>query len=193
MRDFIGPGPYTPEFWGQPRNPRRGVSNLPNIWVPRRDRLIHKALLRARRRWDTYAAIVRKEQLDGELSSRLPEWRMIKQNSSLVQRLKALPENVEKMKVLNKTQIPGLVMPKGAVYIGRPSKWGNPYRIGRDGNRETVIKKFMDYAENLLDDDPAYFDELLPATALVCYCAPKRCHGDVIKGILRIRKSRQSK
>jgi hypothetical protein len=26
------------------------------------------------------------------------------------------------------------------VYIGRPSKWGNPFVIGRDGTRADVIK-----------------------------------------------------
>lgn len=32
-------------------------------------------------------------------------------------------------------------MPAGAVYIGRGSKWGNPVRIGPDGDRATVIAK----------------------------------------------------
>ncbi|CDX24379.1 conserved hypothetical protein [Mesorhizobium plurifarium] len=30
-------------------------------------------------------------------------------------------------------------LPAGAVYIGRGSKWGNPFRIGPDGDRDTVI------------------------------------------------------
>ena len=34
------------------------------------------------------------------------------------------------------------------VYIGRPSKWGNPYSIGPDGTREEVIEKYR-----LLPDD----------------------------------------
>ena len=29
------------------------------------------------------------------------------------------------------------------IYIGRPSKWGNPFVIGRDGNREQVIEHVM--------------------------------------------------
>jgi hypothetical protein len=28
------------------------------------------------------------------------------------------------------------------VYIGRPSKWGNPFVIGRDGDRRAVIAKY---------------------------------------------------
>ncbi|MEM2159610.1 MAG: DUF4326 domain-containing protein [Candidatus Nitrosotenuis sp.] len=27
------------------------------------------------------------------------------------------------------------------VYIDRPSKWGNPFIIGRDGNKEDVMKR----------------------------------------------------
>lgn len=32
-------------------------------------------------------------------------------------------------------------IPADAVYIGRGSKWGNPFRLGRDGDRATVIAK----------------------------------------------------
>ncbi len=28
------------------------------------------------------------------------------------------------------------------VYIGRPGKWGNPFEIGKDGNRAEVIEKY---------------------------------------------------
>ena len=39
-------------------------------------------------------------------------------------------------------------VPAGAVYIGRGSKWGNPFRIDRDGDRFAVIAKY----ERLLAD-----------------------------------------
>ena len=41
-------------------------------------------------------------------------------------------------RVLNKR---GTGIPVGAFYIGRGSKWGNPFRIGPDGDRATVIAK----------------------------------------------------
>jgi len=34
-------------------------------------------------------------------------------------------------------------VPAGAVYIGRGSKWGNPFRIGPDGDRAAVIAKYQ--------------------------------------------------
>jgi hypothetical protein len=39
-------------------------------------------------------------------------------------------------------QARGLAGTMGAIYIGRGSKWGNPFRIGVDGNRATVIAKY---------------------------------------------------
>lgn len=69
--------------------------------------------------------------------------------------------------------------PDGAVYIGRPSTWGNPFAIGKDGNREEVIQKFRCYAEAKLVADPNWL-AFLEGKDLVCYCAPKACHGDVL-------------
>jgi hypothetical protein len=64
--------------------------------------------------------------------------------------------------------------PTGAVYIGRGSPWGNPFVVGRDGDRETVIRRF---AEEVL---PSLDIERLRGKDLICYCKPAACHGDVI-------------
>jgi len=72
------------------------------------------------------------------------------------------------------------------VYIGRPSKWGNPFEIGKDGNREEVIKKYYEYIiknEPLLADLPELRDKILG-----CWCSPKPCHGDVLLKLLKERK-----
>lgn len=64
------------------------------------------------------------------------------------------------------------------VYIGRPSKWGNPFTIGRDGDRETVIRKYREW----LLEQPSLVKSLpeLRGKVLGCWCAPKPCHGDVL-------------
>jgi len=65
------------------------------------------------------------------------------------------------------------------VYIGRPMIFGNPFIIGKDGNREEVVKKFEDYARNsraLMD----WISLLHENTILGCWCSPKLCHGDII-------------
>lgn len=64
------------------------------------------------------------------------------------------------------------------VYIGRPSKWGNPFVIGRDGTREQVIMKFQQYAI-VKGLDIAAKNELKGKT-LGCFCSPLACHGDVL-------------
>ena len=64
------------------------------------------------------------------------------------------------------------------IYIGRPSKWGNPFSIGKDGSREEVIAKYRDYImlkPELLADLPE-----LKGKILGCWCSPLACHGDVL-------------
>lgn len=68
------------------------------------------------------------------------------------------------------------------VYIGRPSIWGNPFEIGKDGNRQEVIDKFEQYLRNnqeLLDSI-----EELRGNRLGCWCSPKSCHGDIFLKLL---------
>ena len=67
------------------------------------------------------------------------------------------------------------------VYIGRPSKWGNPFSIGKDGTREEVVVKYDDY----IHGRPELFREarLLRGLRLGCWCAPAACHGDVLRRI----------
>lgn len=68
------------------------------------------------------------------------------------------------------------------IYIGRPSKWGNPFSIGKDGTRQEVIDK---YREWILNHDDLLLDILeLDGKVLGCWCAPKACHGDVLVEIL---------
>ena len=70
-------------------------------------------------------------------------------------------------------------VPKGAVYIGRPSKWGNPFVIGQDGDRDEVIAKYRHWLMSQHELVAAARRELV-GRDLVCFCAPKSCHGDVL-------------
>jgi hypothetical protein len=67
------------------------------------------------------------------------------------------------------------------VYIGRPSKWGNPFSIGIDGTRDEVMSKCEAYLmspnqRHLIDSLPELIDKTLG-----CWCKPKACHGDILK------------
>ncbi|MFF2053745.1 DUF4326 domain-containing protein [Leifsonia sp. NPDC058194] len=65
------------------------------------------------------------------------------------------------------------------VYIGRGSIWGNPFVIGRDGDRAEVIRKYEAY----LASRPELIARLpeLRGKRIGCFCAPQACHGDVLK------------
>ena len=70
------------------------------------------------------------------------------------------------------------------VYIGRGSKWGNPFKIGENGDRNQVISLYKDWitkgeGQFLLND----LQELEGKT-LGCFCKPHNCHGDVLVELL---------
>ena len=68
------------------------------------------------------------------------------------------------------------------IYIGRGSKWGNPYSIGVDGDRNEVIEKYKDYIltqKHLLDSLHELEDKRLG-----CHCFPRRCHGHILIELL---------
>ena len=69
------------------------------------------------------------------------------------------------------------------VYIGRPSKWENPFKIGPDGTREEVIEKYRKWLFEERPDLVADAKKELPGKLLGCWCAPEPCHGDVLAEI----------
>lgn len=71
------------------------------------------------------------------------------------------------------------------VYIGRGSKWGNPFSHKEGtlaehvvGSREEAIAKYEEYLlsnQELVDSLPE-----LKGKVLGCWCKPKACHGDIL-------------
>ncbi|MCK9532509.1 MAG: DUF4326 domain-containing protein [Gammaproteobacteria bacterium] len=75
-------------------------------------------------------------------------------------------------------------IPEDAIYIGRGSKWGNPFKIGVDGSRSQVIflyEEWLKTQDELIDS----IDELKDKS-LVCFCKPKPCHGDILIKVQRM-------
>lgn len=73
------------------------------------------------------------------------------------------------------------------VYIGRPSKWGNPYTHIADkttkathivATREEAIAKYKEW----ILTQPQLLSSLheLKGKVLGCWCSPQACHGDVL-------------
>ena len=84
------------------------------------------------------------------------------------------------MKVLNFYHL-GKTVPPGAVYVGRGrgSVWGNPFEIGKDGDRAEVIAKHREW----FLAQPELVERArreLRGKDLVCFCAPAACHADTL-------------
>lgn len=76
---------------------------------------------------------------------------------------------------------PAHVEASKVLYVGRPSDYGNPYKIGRDGDRDEVILKFK--AWWLHPSQEALRKRALHECkdkTLLCWCFPEACHADVI-------------
>lgn len=71
---------------------------------------------------------------------------------------------------------------KGTIYIGRPTKYSNPYKSGRDGTRAEVIQLFEKHLNRMLDNGDITVEELADMYGfdLVCFCKPLPCHGDIL-------------
>ena len=85
-------------------------------------------------------------------------------------------------------------MPSGAIDVGRPSKWGNPYTTGRSydwvvggismkqilpvKDAEDAIEFYKKWIRHQLRCSPDLLNELR-GRDLVCWCAmDQRCHAD---------------
>ena len=82
-------------------------------------------------------------------------------------------------------------MPENAIYVGRPTVWGNPYVVGSlllDGGTLTAGKAVELYEQHLLDNfDKRDIRHCLRGKDLACWCALNEpCHADVL---LRIANS----
>lgn len=89
------------------------------------------------------------------------------------------------MPVINKHHHGGQV-PPGAVNIMRGTPWGNPFQIGRDGDRAEVVAKHRAWLLAQLRVDADLADRLLElrGQTLCCCCAPAACHGDNLEDLV---------
>ncbi|EGC33804.1 hypothetical protein DICPUDRAFT_154069 [Dictyostelium purpureum] len=81
------------------------------------------------------------------------------------------------------------------VYIGRKNptikksvpedfKWGNPFTIGKHGDRNQVIKRYRDWIFAPEQDGLFQLAKTeLKGKTLACWCAPLNCHGFVLNEI----------
>lgn len=107
-----------------------------------------------------------------------------------------MPERIQRKRTK------GWRMPDGAVYVGRPTKWGNPWRVGDHGvtytNANGGVESFVGLALSAWQARDLYrqalvVDDLLPrirvtdvvrelrGVDLCCWCRlDQPCHADVL-------------
>lgn len=87
---------------------------------------------------------------------------------------------------VQRTRTRGGGMPEGAVYVGRPTRWGNPYRVGDPDpmapghtlTAETAVRMYAWYLESR-DELRADARRELAGRDLACWCKPGApCHAD---------------
>lgn len=77
-------------------------------------------------------------------------------------------------KRIQRRRAKGWKMPAGAIYVGRPTKWGNPFDIANTG-RVSAVMRFACEIAPLLDLKP------LRGRDLACWCSlDQPCHADVL-------------
>lgn len=81
------------------------------------------------------------------------------------------------------------------VYVGRPSKWGNPFSHMKGTlacyqvkTRDEAVEKYKEWI--LKQDHLMRSLHELKDKVLGCWCAPKKCHGDVLLELANKRKER---
>jgi len=86
----------------------------------------------------------------------------------------------------------GQPLPPNTKYVGRPTKWGNPYKV-QDYGREEALRLYAEYLEEKLEEDPEFI-EPLRGYDLDCYCPlSEECHADILielfTPLLELRKN----
>lgn len=163
----------------------RGADYLGEMWALDN----HVPLDRYPADWNTHgkrAGFIRNEQMAAQADALIALWDGVSAGTA------HMIEAARKRNLLVHVQAPhaprlynrlsGPVAPAGTVYIGRPSKWSNPYVIGRDGTREEVIARYRQWIV-LQPELYAAARAELAGCDLVCFCSPLPCHGDVLMEI----------
>lgn len=86
---------------------------------------------------------------------------------------------------MNKTTVVNKYKEKYDIYIGRGSKWGNPFPITERNDRDSVIKAHKIYINSLIEQGTLKEEDFkeLQGKKLGCFCKPKGCHGDYLAQI----------
>jgi len=79
-----------------------------------------------------------------------------------------------------------------AVYVGRPTKWGNPFTVKEYG-LTMCLDRYTIWLTQKLFQDPSFLDPL-KGKDLVCFCPlDQPCHADIITEFLSQKQTTEQK
>ena len=98
------------------------------------------------------------------------------------------------MKRIQRKRTKGWRMPENAVYVGRPTRWGNPYKVGETAYFDPnfpkptrprhAVRFFRRHAAAINEIKPHWLDDL-QGKDLACWCPlDSPCHADVLLDML---------
>lgn len=70
----------------------------------------------------------------------------------------------------------------GAVYVGRPSDFGNPIKLSDDEPRGATLERYAAWLATQAELVGRMRDELA-GRDLICWCAPRACHAEIIRHV----------
>ena len=93
-------------------------------------------------------------------------------------------------KRIQRKRTKGWKMPPNTVYVGRGTKWGNPFRLGKDGTAQLCVAQFRAFLQELWGTDMAGPEAIryqLRGKDLACWCPlDQPCHADVLLEIANL-------
>lgn len=89
-----------------------------------------------------------------------------------------------------KTRIVNVNKEPCEIFCGRPSKWGNPFKEEVDGTKLEVVEMYRAWL--MKPEQKWILDDImeLDGKVLGCYCAPKKCHCEILIDFLEAAKNK---
>lgn len=78
----------------------------------------------------------------------------------------------------------GIVFINGERYPQGDSPFCNPFRIGKDGTREDVLRKYREHLTSKSALVTAFLEAAWGKKYLGCWCKPEACHANILAEIL---------
>ena len=83
----------------------------------------------------------------------------------------------------------GFRLPSGTVYVGRPTKWGNPFRPGPGVTPAQAVAKYRGYVRARPELMMALSE--LAGKNLACWCKlDQPCHADILLKLANAKRRR---